>query len=477
GNGIDCPTPYGSTPDCDDAGENLSDPDVDNVCDPDDNCPTVKNEDQADVDGDEMGDACDPCTDVDGDGWGVDVGNGIDCPTPYDSEPDCDDAGGNLNDPDVDNVCDPDDNCPNDYNPGQAMSDDDSYGDACDNCPTVGNEDQADADGDETGDVCDACPGYDDSLDCNTNGIPDGCEIPHEGLFEMAMATVAGGGEPGGPTYAFKIGVFKVTNSQFMTFLNNAELDGGATERSAYMHFAADGVVYMDAGESANEVLFDPTNGRITFEQGAPLGTRYEVEPGFSRHPVVSVSWFGAVKFCNWLTIDRGFLLSARCYAEGSDTGDWHPAVIDATSWGLRDLNDAERQSLAANYLGHRLAMDNLGTPTGEIDPQTNAYNEWHKAAAYDGDVEGIGSTASVATCSVRSMPTGPAAVIRSITARRRWASTGSTESGRGMMRSSAGGLRRPKRLLSGTLITPTVCTTCRGTCGSGSRTRRPAQL
>ena len=87
---------------CDTQG---GDTDNDGICDDNDNCPNISNPDQADTDGDGIGDACD-------------------------SGDPCDSLGG---DTDNDNVCDNNDNCPNTYNPDQADADGDGIGDACDN--------------------------------------------------------------------------------------------------------------------------------------------------------------------------------------------------------------------------------------------------------------------------------------------------------------------------------------------------------
>ena len=130
----------------------------------DDNCFNTLNPDQADIDGDEMGDVCDNCPDdynygqgdVDDDG----VGDVCDeCPEdPAKVEPGiCGCGSAETGDSDGDNVVDCEDNCPDRYNPEQTDVDNDGLGNACDNCPPVANPDQDDSDGDGFGDACD-CP-------------------------------------------------------------------------------------------------------------------------------------------------------------------------------------------------------------------------------------------------------------------------------------------------------------------------------
>ena len=120
--------------DCDDEVGNGSDPDADNVCGFFDNCPDVANSDQANTDLDGLGDVCDGCTDVDGDGWGR---AGLDQSTCTSTEVDCDDTANNTSDPEMDNVCGFSDNCPARVNPSQSDLDGDGDGDACDGCTDV----------------------------------------------------------------------------------------------------------------------------------------------------------------------------------------------------------------------------------------------------------------------------------------------------------------------------------------------------
>lgn len=89
----------------------------DDVCPPD-NCPEMYNPDQADADGDGLGDICDP-------------------------------------DADNDNAPNYKDNCRLTANSDQMDTDEDGGGDVCDNCPEIPNFNQADADSDGVGDPCD----------------------------------------------------------------------------------------------------------------------------------------------------------------------------------------------------------------------------------------------------------------------------------------------------------------------------------
>ncbi len=156
-----------------------SDFDADGVPDDSDNCPLAPNPGQSDGDLDFSGDDCDACptdpvkseagicgcwipeSETDGDGLLDCVDN---CPAsfnPDQADGDGDDIGDlceNPFDQDGDGVLNGNDNCPSVSNLGQENRDEDNFGDACDNCPAVHNNGQQDSDGDGIGDFCDPAP-------------------------------------------------------------------------------------------------------------------------------------------------------------------------------------------------------------------------------------------------------------------------------------------------------------------------------
>lgn len=184
--------------------------------------------------------------------------------------------------------------------------------------------------------------------------------------------------QPGGPAYDFRISTFEVRNDQFAAFLNDARANPG-NPRGSNMHFDPQTWNVHVGTSSTGPIMFRMVSveegGQIVFESGA-----YAPIEGFENHPVANVSWYGAVKYCNWLTIDAGLGEAARAYTEGPLGADWHPVTITRQAWATRDLSAAERDALIDEYLGHRLPMDGGSSSAGP-------YNEWYKAAAarFDG--------------------------------------------------------------------------------------------
>jgi hypothetical protein len=132
-----------------------------------DNCPETANEDQADMDGDGIGDVCD-------------------------------------DDKDGDTILNTNDNCPETANEDQADIDDDGIGNVCDddidgdgilnaddNCPETSNEDQADMDGDGVGDGCDDDIDGDGILNDSDNcpNTPEGTTVDVNGceIFTLPL--------------------------------------------------------------------------------------------------------------------------------------------------------------------------------------------------------------------------------------------------------------------------------------------------
>ena len=186
---------------CDCVGTPVADTDEDGVCDAEDNCPNNANPNQEDVDQDGIGDTCDNCNFAEG--ASCDDNDPCTANDVYDADCNCagtlvevctntttvacDDgdpctvndmqtvdacdnsicipcAGTPLPDTDEDGICDAEDNCPDNANPGQEDADFDGIGDVCDACSIIEGTPCDDADACTTNDMYDA--------DCNCAGTP-----------------------------------------------------------------------------------------------------------------------------------------------------------------------------------------------------------------------------------------------------------------------------------------------------------------
>ncbi|MFH1998913.1 MAG: formylglycine-generating enzyme family protein [Planctomycetota bacterium] len=124
---------------------------------------------------------------------------------------------------------------------------------------------------------------------------------------------------------AFEMSVNEVTNKQYCTFLNSAYAQGLIDVITDVVYKAGGTEIYCDT------LAFDP-DSRIYWD-----GNLFAVVAGKKKHPMLEVSWFGAVAYANWLSNEEGL---TPCY----DLSTWE---FNIASNGYRLPTEAEWEKAA----------------------------------------------------------------------------------------------------------------------------------
>jgi sulfatase modifying factor 1 len=88
--------------------------------------------------------------------------------------------------------------------------------------------------------------------------------------------------------YAYNIGTYDVTASQYVEFLNAKDATG------------------LNTLGLYNSSMSDATFGGINFNVGNANGNKYSIISGRGDHPANSTTWYDAIRFANWLNNGQG---------------------------------------------------------------------------------------------------------------------------------------------------------------------------
>ncbi len=189
-----------------------------------------------------------------------------------------------------------------------------------------------------------------------TQEVPSGMLLIPGGKFEM-------GDESDGPIHtvevsSFYMNIYELTSEDYCVFLNSM---GNQTES---IDSEGNPLKWIYTEEDVKEALKEAGLPDADIEKslkyygitGGPDAGTFKVKSGYENCPVVMVTWYGAVAYCNWLSENEGL---QKCYGEKGDRGK-----VNIEANGYRLPTEAEWEyacradSTTAYYWGKEMNGD-----------------------------------------------------------------------------------------------------------------------
>ncbi len=144
----------------------------------------------------------------------------------------------------------------------------------------------------------------------------------------------------------YQIGKYEITNKQYCDVLNWAKERGYLLNHEGNL-WTGTGLIHGGNGSALHTlgnlpnvgILYDGDHFYTNSNIGSPGSTTYPLDT----HPVTELTWYGAVAFCNWLSVWHGL---TPCYDMSAP--NWPLVVAPPTSAGYRLPTEAEWERAAA---------------------------------------------------------------------------------------------------------------------------------
>jgi formylglycine-generating enzyme required for sulfatase activity len=155
-------------------------------------------------------------------------------------------------------------------------------------------------------------------------------------------------------TLKFFMAETEVTNALMVEVLQWA-YDNGKFSTTVGDHNGLDSTTAKYGGQQLLDL--DDAGIKINYGSGS-----FTVDAGFEDHPVVCVTWYGAIMFCNWLTEMTDGDTDNLVYSGIDTTWEDEETVEDPSKTGYR-LPSSEEWEFAARYIGQTVpTIENLAS-------------------------------------------------------------------------------------------------------------------